>query len=124
MEILHAFPNIEDFFLDLLSTVGSTVLSTPELITPPLVVVRRTGGNDDYLTDIPRIQIDTFGADHRHAADLAEACRQLILASPATGSPVSIDDAWTESAPAYVAYGDRNSQRYVATYRIALRRVR
>ena len=125
MELLGAFADIEDFVLELLGPAGPTVLATPEVITPPLIVIRRIGGDDDAITDLPRIQVDTFGATRRQAADLAEACRQRILAAPATGfGHASIDQSWTESAPVFVAYGDRNSQRYVATYRLALRRPR
>lgn len=125
MELLNAFPDIEDFGLRLLETVAPTALATPEVITPPLIVVRRTGGSDDVITDIPRIQVDCFGANRRQAADMAEQCRQLLLASPATGfDHISIDQSWTESAPTFAPYGDPISQRYVATYRLALRRTR
>lgn len=124
-ELLAAFPDIEDHALGLLATVGPTVLATPEEITGPLIVIRRTGGSDDTITDIPRIQVDAFGATRRQAADLAEQCRQVILAAPATGiGHVSIDQTWTESAPTFIAYGDRAVQRYVATYRLSVRRVR
>jgi hypothetical protein len=125
MELLNAFPDIEDFTLQLLEPVGPTVLATPEVIAPPLVVVRRIGGADDMITDLPRIQVDCFGATRRQAADMSEQCRQLILAAPATGfGHASIDQSWTESAPTFAPYGDPKSQRYVATYRLALRRTR
>lgn len=125
MELLPPFSDVEDFGLLLFEVVGPTVLATPERVTPPLIVVRRTGGLDDMITDIPRVQVDVFGATRRQAADLAEQCRQIVLASPATGfAHTSIDQAWTESAPIFVPYGDQNVQRYVATYRLALRRDR
>lgn len=125
MELLPPFPDIEDVALTLLTPVGPTALATPERITPPLIVIRRTGGLDDMITDTPRIQVDCFGANRRQAADLAEQCRQVVLASPATGfAHTSIDQAWTESAPIFVPYGDLSVQRYVATYRLALRRDR
>lgn len=125
MELLPPFPDIEDVGLALFAPVGPTALATPDVITPPLVVIRRTGGLDDTITDTPRIQVDTYGANRRHAADMAERCRQIVLASPATGyGHTSVDQAWTESAPTYVPYGDLKTQRYVASYRLALRRNR
>lgn len=125
MEILGAFADIEDIVLEMLASVGSTVLATPDVITPPLVVVRRTGGFDDQITDTPRVQVECFGYTRRQTADMAEACRQIILAAPGTGyARTSIDATWTEAAPSYVNYGDRNIQRYVGTYRISLRRPR
>lgn len=125
MELLDAFPDAEMVALDLLTGIADTVLATPATLRTPLIVLRRTGGADDLITDIPRIQVDCFGTNRRQAADLAERCRQRILAAPATGiGDVSIDQTWTETAPVFAAYGDLNVQRYVATYRIALRRSR
>lgn len=125
MELLDGFPDVELLALDLLAPAAPTALATPGTITPPLIVVRRIGGGDTYITDVPRLQVTTFGATRGATAALAEACRQLILASPATGGGAeSIDRAWTESAPVYHDYGDQTVQCYVATYRIALRRAR
>ena len=125
MELLDRFPDIEDLLLSILESAGPTALATPKEIAPPLIVVRRIGGDNDLITDYPRMQIDCFGVNRRTAADLAEACRQIILAAPGTGlGHASIDQSWTESAPSFVAYGDPRSQRYVATYGLALRRAR
>lgn len=125
MELMGAFADIEDIVLEMLASVGSTVLATPDVITPPMVVIRRTGGFDDMITDTPRVQVECFGSTRRQTADMAEACRQIILAAPATGyAGTSIDATWTEAAPTYVNYGDRTIQRYVGTYRISLRRPR
>lgn len=125
MELLTAFPDIEDFALELLGSVAPTVLATPDTITPPLIAIRRVGGADSLIIDVPRVQVQTFGSTRAQSRDAAEACRQIILASPATGfDGVSIDHAWTETAPVWADYGDQNLQRYVATYRIALRRSR
>ena len=122
MELLPAFADAEDIALALFESAAPTWLSTPEVITPPLVVVRRTGGTDDLITDSPRIQVDAFGSTHRQAVNLAEQCRQLVLAAPATAvAGVSIDAAWTESAPVYLDY-TQGVHRYVATYRLAYRR--
>lgn len=125
MELLPAFPDAELIALDLLSPAAPTRLATPETLTFPLVIVNRVAGFDDALTDTIAIQVDAFGSNRRQAVDVAEHCRQLILAAPATEvRGVSIDNAWTEAAPAFVAYDDRNTQRFVGTYRIAMRRAR
>jgi hypothetical protein len=125
MELLAPFTDSEDIGLELFESVGPTALVTPDVITTPLIVVSRTGGADDYLTDIPRLQVDTLAPTHRQAVTLAELCRQRVLASPATGvAGVSIDRAWTESAPSYLDYGDKSVHRYVAAYRLAFRRPR
>jgi hypothetical protein len=124
MELLAPFLDIEDVGLTLLASAGPTVLVTPTTITPPLIVVRRVGGGGDWITDAPRLQVRTFGATHVQGWNLAEACRQLIMASPATlVAGATIDRAITETAPAFVDYG-QSLHRYVATYRLELRRPR
>lgn len=125
MELLPAYPDAEDVALELLEAAGPTRLATPSTLTFPLIIVRRVGGFDDRITDMHTIQVECFGSSRRHAADLAERCRQLILAAPASEvAGASIDNAWTEAAPTFAAYDDRNTQRYVGTYRIAMRRAR
>jgi hypothetical protein len=124
VELLAAFPDAEDIGLDLLAGLGTTVLVTPATLTFPLIVVRRVGGYDNYITDRCRLQVQTFGANHVQARDLAEACRQKVLAAPGAGlvAGVSIDRAVTESAPTFVDYGQPSVHRYVATYRLEFRR--
>lgn len=125
MELLTAFPDAEQIGLDLLASLGSTVLVTPATLVPPLIVVRRVGGQDSYITDRCRLQVQTFGNTHIQARDLAEACRQKVLASPGADlvAGVAVDRAATESAPVFVDYGQPSIHRYVATYRLDFRRV-
>jgi hypothetical protein len=125
VELLAAFPDAEDIGLELLTDLGTTVLVTPATLVPPLIVVRRVGGYDTYITDRCRLQVQTFGSTHVQARDLAEACRQKVLAAPAADAlvaGVSIDRAVTESAPVFVDYGQPSIHRYVATYRLEYRR--
>jgi hypothetical protein len=125
MELLAAFPDAEDIGLELLASVAATALVTPVELEPPLIVVRRVGGANEYFTDRPRLQVQAFGASHAQARDLAEQARQLILAAPATTvAGASIDRTWTESAPVFVDYGTPAVHRYIATYRLEYRRPR
>lgn len=125
MELLTSFADVEDVVMALLASAGPTVLATPTTITAPLIVVRRVGGFDNGITDVARIRVQTFGGSHATASALAETCRQLILASPATRvGGVSIDLAVAENAPVYVDYGQPPLQRYIATYRLEMRRPR
>lgn len=125
MELLAAFPDAEDIGLALLEPAGTVVLATPVDLNPPLIVVRRVGGGDNRITDQPRLQIQAYGTTRVQARDLAEECRQLILASPATAvAGTSVDRAVTESGPAFVDYGQPGIHRYIATYRLEYRRPR
>lgn len=124
VELLGGFPDGEDIGLDLLAGLAPTVLVTPVELNPPLIVIRRVGGSDDYITDRCRLQVQTFGSTHIQARDLAEACRQKILAAPGAALVAGfvIDRAVTDSAPAYVDYGLPSIHRYIATYRLEFRR--
>jgi hypothetical protein len=124
VELLTAFPDAEDIGLDLLASLGPTVLVTPATLVPPLIVVRRVGGFDSYITDRARLQVQCFGSTHVQARDLAEACRQKVLAAPGADlvAGVAVDRAVTESAPTFVDYGQPSIHRYVATYRLEVRR--
>lgn len=124
MELLTAFPDAEDVGLDLLASLGTTVLATPATLVLPLIVVARVGGSDTYVTDVCRMQIQCFGNTHVQARNLAEACRQKILASPGedTVAGAIIDRAVTDAAPVYVDYGQPSIHRYVASYRLEFRR--
>lgn len=124
MELLAAFPDAEDIGLDLFGSLATTVLVTPSTLLPPLIVVRRVGGYDTYITDQCRLQVQTFGSTHAQARDLAETCRQKVLAAPGAAlvAGVIIDRTVTESAPVFVDYGQPAIHRYVATYRVEYRR--
>lgn len=124
MELLPAFPDTEDIGLALLASLGTTVLTTPVTLVPPLIVVRRVGGFDTYITDVCRMQVQCFGSTHVQARDLAEACRQKVLAAPGAALVAGfiIDRAVTDSAPTFVDYGVPAIHRYIATYRLECRR--
>ncbi len=124
MELLPTFPDAEDVGLDLLSGLATTVLATPATLVPPLIVVTRVGGSDDYITDVCRMQIQCFGNSHVQARNLAEACRQKILASPGDEvvAGAIIDRAVTDAAPVFVDYGQPSIHRYVASFRLEFRR--
>lgn len=123
MELLPAFPDAEDLMLDLLDPLGTVVLATPVSLVPPLIVVRRVGGFSDRITDFAVIQVETYGSTHEQAAGLAESCRQVIIASPATvAGGTSVDSARTVGAPTFVDYGQPLVHRYIATYNIEFRR--
>jgi hypothetical protein len=125
MELLESYPDVEDVMLDLLESVGPTVLATPVNLVPPLIVVRRVGGFDDGITDISVVTVQVYGSTHEEARALAEACRQKVIAAPATAvAGVSIDDTRTNNAPVFADYGQPGVHHYIATYGIEFRRYR
>lgn len=91
---------------------------------PGFVAVSRGPGSDDGITDEPLIDVEAFAPTRLTAGNLAEQVRQSMHA--ATGQDAGghlIDSVTTASGPSWVFYGP-NVQRYVASYRVGLRKPR
>lgn len=85
--------------------------------------VSRGPGSDDGTTDAPLVDVETFAGRRMSAAEAAEAARQAMLAL--TGRSVAgvlIDRVATASGPTWLDYRNPAVQRYVASYRVELRR--
>lgn len=123
-ELLPPWPDAELVVLDLLETTGvSPVTATDEELAPPVIQVMRLGGSDDGITDRPRIEVDCFGGTRAQAWQLAEQCRQLILAAGGTAvNGTLIDRSATETPVQQVPYGNPDVRRVQAIYRLDLRR--
>lgn len=52
------------------------------------VVVRRDGGPQDGLFDLPRLTVRVWAGTEQEAGDLARLCRSLLVASPGNGPVV------------------------------------
>jgi hypothetical protein len=123
--LLTGFPDVEAAVLDLLDSVASTVTSTPANFTPPLVQVQRIGGEDDGLTDYPVVVVTCYGASRSDAWEMAEDCRQLILASVNEEPGGALVDSAATITPAQQIPDPNTALRVVtATYRLGLRRPR
>lgn len=86
-------------------------------------VVRGPGG-DDGITDSPLLDVETFHPNRIEAAELAEVTRQAVLALAGRNVGGALVDAVsTASGPTWIFYGP-HVERYVASYRLALRRPR
>lgn len=121
------WPDIERAYVAILRDalgvrVATNVPDAVETITNGFIRVARGPGSDDGITDQPLLDIEAFHPDRGDAAVLAERARQAMLASP-NRAGVLIDSATTASSPSRVFYGP-HVERYVASYRLALRRPR
>lgn len=122
---LAPFPDAETVLMTMLAPVAHTVTSTPLPLTPPMIRIQRVGGADDRVTDFPRIEVACYGANRAQAWDLAEQCRQTILASRATVvGGVLVDNATTDTPAQQIPYDAPDVRRVVAYYRLAWRRPR
>lgn len=130
--LLPAFADAEQVALVLLEqATANTVTALPNPIVPPIIRVQRTGGADDWLTDYPHIEVLCFGADRGQSWQLAEQCRQLILAGRLTQvtlpdgvTRVVIDNALTTTPAQQIPWPDQEQRPVVATYQLEMRRPR
>lgn len=53
------------------------------------VVVRRDGGPQDGLFDVPRLTVRVWAPTEQEAGDLARLCRALLVGSPGSGPVVA-----------------------------------
>lgn len=124
----NGFPLLEAAFVALLEgpsgdRAGTSLPAALEALPGPFHRVTRGPGADDGTTDAPLIDIETFARSRREAARAAEDARQLILGSRAsTVAGALLDDVSTASGPIYLDYDNPHVQRYVASYRVAVRR--
>lgn len=87
------------------------------------VRIARGPGSDDGVTDSPLLDVEAFALNPGDAWDLAEAARQAMHAL--TGTAVNgalVDSVTTATAPTEVDYGNPKVTRYVASYRLHLRK--
>jgi hypothetical protein len=89
---------------------------------PGFVRVTRGPGSDDGVTDSPLADIEAFAPTQGAASTLAEDAREAMHAL--TGAAVNgdlVDSVTTATGPVRVDYSP-NLERYVASYRLNLRK--
>lgn len=130
-ELLAAFADAEAVVLEILDAVAPTVTATPAEFEPPMVLVQRSGGEDDGITDYPSVEVTCFGETRQDAWRMAEQCRQMILAAACTavevdGFPLGVlVDVTSTVTPAQQLPDPRRDLRVVtASYRLGMRRPR
>lgn len=90
------------------------------------VRVARGPGSDDEVTDSFLVDVETFTKANAAASawPLAEGARQAMHSLAGTVvRDVQVDSVSTSTAPTEVDYGNPKVVRYVASYRVALRKV-
>lgn len=89
---------------------------------PGFVRVTRGPGTDDGISDEPLLDIEAFAPSQGAASSLAENAREAMHALSGTAvNGALVDRVATATAPVRVAYSPKLT-RYVASYRLSLRR--
>lgn len=136
---LAPFPDVEALGPHILDGIGAPVdVETPpelgerdlydtrDVALPLWITFIRAGGGDDGVTDLPLIELTTYGPTRRASMDLTRAAAARVLASGLTApdGTTLIDSADTYTGP--VEQRDQNPDlRVIRTYyTLALRRPR
>jgi hypothetical protein len=82
----RAYPDANRVLIAMLSDIAPTVLRIPNDFQPPLIQVRRVGGqpDPDDVTDYPIMLVSCYGATYGEAQDLLSQVQVRILTSPMT----------------------------------------
>jgi hypothetical protein len=85
-----AFPDANAVLINMLRDIAPTVLRPPAEFVPPLIQVKRVGGQSDPedVTDFPIMLISCYGRNWGEAQDLLSKVQVRILTSPLTEVPV------------------------------------
>jgi len=109
----------------ILAPEGECRLFRPDDITEPFILITALpGGSADLFTARYRIEVQTFSInDYNAARDSAKRCEQRILAAVGEDNGVAcVDRASVETHPYPASYGDPNITRFIANYRLDMRR--
>lgn len=120
------FPIIEALVVAHLraATDGGAGVSTPSNLGQGIFHrVTRGPGSDDGITDSPLVDVETFAGSRLDAAQAAEAAREAMRAMKANAAAGHlIDSVDVASGPVWLDYENPKVHRYVASYRLTLRR--
>lgn len=126
---MYAYGDVEWVVVDYLrgQLAGGVLVATalPSSLETRLPAVRATagGGSDDTLTDSALIDVESFAATREDSQGLSEQVRAAMHSMTANESTGQLVDAVsTASRPVWVDYEHPRVQRYVAVYRVNLRR--
>lgn len=127
MPVLASFPQVERLIAAVVADLGAAGMETSTNLQTdlPFIRIRRIGGVDDRVTDVPRVDVRVYAADLSDALALSETIRQRLISRPSATDHGIIDRAVTEVGPFEIPGPDPDHYRVVSTtYRVSVRRRR
>lgn len=125
------WPDIEDVLMAYLAqATGETTDTEAPEDGESGISINRVGGEDDGITDYPRVEISCYAPTRNAARQMSGTVRQdlLILGGQSVTLPdatsVYVDFCRTDVPPESVQYANPGRHRHVAFYRLGLRRPR
>lgn len=124
MSDLPPFPDLEAAVIELVSDLAMADVKTPSELDSvlPFIRVARIGGNDDFFTDVGRLDVDTFSDQRTVASLLSRQVQQRLIRGPHVLSTCVIDTVTTDVAPNAVPWANPSLVLFTASYRITARR--
>ncbi len=103
--------------------VGTDTPATMDSTTLPFIRIRRVGGGDDGISDLPVVDVEVFHSTAATGESLAEAVRQWLTAGAVPYSTLGvIDRVEVLTGPQELPWTDARIRRFGATYRLTARR--
>ena len=128
---LPRFADAEEVLRELLQAefpTISVVSATGATITPPIIIARRIGGENDFITDYPTMLVSCIG-ENRPASNLLAARVQAVILNAinyavplSDGSTALIDGSIVRVADHPEAYDNPDLRVVTGTYELRLRR--
>lgn len=127
MTDLAPWPDPHDILIELFGDLTDSQVVGPLLYPEfqedmPLIRVRKVGGINDKISDLPRVAVDVYAGTYAAARDLAEACRQRLISGPHITTAGRLDRCETESSWTEIPWPDPRTRYLSAIYRISTRR--
>jgi hypothetical protein len=128
---LAKFADAEEVLREYLQAIFPAVpvvSATGATITPPIIVVRRIGGESDFITDYPLMLVSCIGASRPASNLLAAQVQATILnavndaVALSDGSTALIDGSIVRVADHPEAYDNPDLRVVTGTYELRLRR--
>lgn len=119
------YPDANTVLMALLGDLAPTVIAVPNNFEPPLIFVRRIGGQPDAddVTDYPVVSVSVYGADYPSAQALMASVQVRILSAPLTEvNGVLIDSSGIHVGEQEVPDVYPDDRRITATYQLGWRR--
>lgn len=122
------FPDVEDVLMAYLEPLGATDTEPPQEGSGwQGIQINRVGGNDDGISDYPRVMVVCHDPDPRAASKLARRVanymERIVVAEIEVEDepkPISVDSCWVDTPPEAEPYENPNIRTVIAYYALSL----
>lgn len=125
---LPAFADAEEVTYSLLTALGTVVKGAPANLVLPLYLIKRIGGNSDYVTDFAHIMVIAVGTTRLQSMSMQLAVQRIIENAFCTevtlpdNSVVLIDGSNVLTSGYPEPYENIDTKQVAAVYELRMRR--